>query len=135
MLDPKCIYRKSIFAKCTRLACLLSFTSLFLMTAKVLLLIKKARCCFFLLNFILSYLRVQGSKFATTKKLCSGCSCSRVTLEAESVLPLWEPTPTLPVKQANNLANLDKFELSETALYYPVTLSVKCYFEAFMLFF
>ena len=30
MLDPKCIYRKSIFAKCTRLACLLSFASLFL---------------------------------------------------------------------------------------------------------
>ena len=29
MLDPKCIYRKSIFAKCTRLACLLSFASLF----------------------------------------------------------------------------------------------------------
>ena len=30
MLDPKCIYRKSIIAKCTRLACLLSFGSLFL---------------------------------------------------------------------------------------------------------
>ena len=30
MLVPKCIYRKSIFAKCTRLACLLSFASLFL---------------------------------------------------------------------------------------------------------
>ena len=29
MLDPKCIHRKSIFAKCTRLACLLSFASLF----------------------------------------------------------------------------------------------------------
>ena len=29
MLDPKCIYQKSIFAKCTRLACLLSFASLF----------------------------------------------------------------------------------------------------------
>ena len=29
MLDPKCIYRKSIFAKYTRLACLLSFASLF----------------------------------------------------------------------------------------------------------
>ena len=29
MLDPKWIYRKSIFAKCTRLACLLSFASLF----------------------------------------------------------------------------------------------------------
>ena len=28
MLDPKCIYGKSIFAKCTRLACLLSFASL-----------------------------------------------------------------------------------------------------------
>ena len=28
MLDPRCIYRKSIFAKCTRLACLLSFASL-----------------------------------------------------------------------------------------------------------
>ena len=28
MLDPKCIYRKSIFAKCTRLVCLLSFASL-----------------------------------------------------------------------------------------------------------
>ena len=30
MLVPKCIYLKSIFAKCTRLACLLSFASLFL---------------------------------------------------------------------------------------------------------
>ena len=30
MLDPKRIYQKSIFAKCTRLACLLSFASLFL---------------------------------------------------------------------------------------------------------
>ena len=30
MLDPKCIYQKIIFAKCTRLACLLSFASLFL---------------------------------------------------------------------------------------------------------
>ena len=30
MLDPKCIYRKSIFEKCTRLACLLSFASLFI---------------------------------------------------------------------------------------------------------
>ena len=29
MLDPKFIYRKSVFAKCTRLACLLSFASLF----------------------------------------------------------------------------------------------------------
>ena len=29
MLDPKCIYQKSIFAKCIRLACLLSFASLF----------------------------------------------------------------------------------------------------------
>ena len=29
MLDPKCIYQKSIFAKCTRLACLLSFASIF----------------------------------------------------------------------------------------------------------
>ena len=29
MHDPKCIYRKSIIAKCTRLACLLSFASLF----------------------------------------------------------------------------------------------------------
>ena len=29
MLVPKCIYPKSIFAKCTRLACLLSFASLF----------------------------------------------------------------------------------------------------------
>ena len=28
MLDPKCIYRKGIFAKCTWLACLLSFVSL-----------------------------------------------------------------------------------------------------------
>ena len=28
MLVPKCIYPKSIFAKCTRLACLLSFASL-----------------------------------------------------------------------------------------------------------
>ena len=28
MLVPKCIYRKSIFAKCTRLACLLSIASL-----------------------------------------------------------------------------------------------------------
>ena len=27
---PKCIHRKSIFAKCTQLACLLSFASLFL---------------------------------------------------------------------------------------------------------
>ena len=32
MLDPKCIYRKSIFAKCTRLACLLSFVSLFFLS-------------------------------------------------------------------------------------------------------
>ena len=31
MLDPKCIYRKSIFAKCTRLACLLSFVSLLIL--------------------------------------------------------------------------------------------------------
>ena len=29
MLDPKCIYQKSIFAKCTQLAWLLSFVSLF----------------------------------------------------------------------------------------------------------
>ena len=29
MLVPKCIYPKSIFSKCTRLACLLSFASLF----------------------------------------------------------------------------------------------------------
>ena len=29
MLYPKCIYQKSTFAKCTRLACLLSFASLF----------------------------------------------------------------------------------------------------------
>ena len=29
MLDSKCIYGKGIFAKCTRLACLLSFASLF----------------------------------------------------------------------------------------------------------
>ena len=29
MLVPKCIYLKSIFAKCTRLACLPSFASLF----------------------------------------------------------------------------------------------------------
>ena len=29
MLDPKCTYRKSIFAKFSRLACLLSFASLF----------------------------------------------------------------------------------------------------------
>ena len=29
MLVPKCIYPKSIFEKCTRLACLLSFASLF----------------------------------------------------------------------------------------------------------
>ena len=29
MLDPKCIYGKSIFAKCTRLVFLLSFASLF----------------------------------------------------------------------------------------------------------
>ena len=29
MLDPKCIYIKNIFAKCTRPACLLSFASLF----------------------------------------------------------------------------------------------------------
>ena len=29
MLHPKCIYRKSVFAKCTRLACLLRFASLF----------------------------------------------------------------------------------------------------------
>ena len=28
MLVPKCIYPKSIFANCTRLACLLSFASL-----------------------------------------------------------------------------------------------------------
>ena len=32
MLDPNCIYRKSIFAKYTRLACLLSFASLFYLT-------------------------------------------------------------------------------------------------------
>ena len=32
MLDPKCIYRKSIFAKCAWLACLLSFSSLFIST-------------------------------------------------------------------------------------------------------
>ena len=30
MLLPKCIYPKSIFAKCTRLACLLRFAGLFL---------------------------------------------------------------------------------------------------------
>ena len=30
MVIPKCIYPKSIFAKCTRLACLLSFASVFL---------------------------------------------------------------------------------------------------------
>ena len=35
MLDPKCIYRKSIFAKCTRLACLLSFASLFVVSVSV----------------------------------------------------------------------------------------------------
>ena len=29
MLHPKCIYQKSIFAKCTQLACLLSFASIF----------------------------------------------------------------------------------------------------------
>ena len=30
MLDPTCIYEKSIFAKCTRLVCPLSFASLFM---------------------------------------------------------------------------------------------------------
>ena len=29
MLDPRCIYQNSFFAKCTQLACLLSFASLF----------------------------------------------------------------------------------------------------------
>ena len=37
MLDPKCIYGKSIFAKCTRLGCLLSFASLFFLTENFLL--------------------------------------------------------------------------------------------------
>ena len=36
MLYPKCIYRKSISAKCTRLACLLSLASLFLILMIVL---------------------------------------------------------------------------------------------------
>ena len=45
MLDPKCIFRKSIFAKCTRLACLLSFASLFF----IVLLIK------FWPEFVLKY--------------------------------------------------------------------------------
>ena len=32
---PKCIYPKSIFAKCTRLACLLNLVSLFCLVIKV----------------------------------------------------------------------------------------------------
>ena len=40
MLDPKCIYRKSIFAKCTRLACLLSFARKLTIFLKILKIIK-----------------------------------------------------------------------------------------------
>ena len=48
MLIPKCIYPKSIFAKCTRLACLLSFASLFLSHLNPLFLGGLTRLCLLL---------------------------------------------------------------------------------------
>ena len=45
MIDPKCIYQKGIFAKFTRLACLLSFASLFAISVNALQCSNDSHCC------------------------------------------------------------------------------------------
>ena len=82
MLDPKCIYRKRIFAKCTRLACLLSFASLFALFF-----------FFFKMSILSNFWGVQ-----LCEKFCVFCAkiCGEIVCPSR---PLWTWCFNFPIEQ------------------------------------
>ena len=90
MLDPKCIYRKSIFAKCTRLACLLSFARLLKYSVQKLCLCLRRPQCTGLMelqtnrNRIYSIILDVLRRLSETTKRNQNCLFSKFAFESNS---------------------------------------------------